>query len=74
MVEIKDDLKFINWCRTLSRKLDKMNSVIVDAQQRQDLDDQENALYEKLYELYWSGEVTFDAMNINDSALKVRGG
>ncbi len=72
MVEIKDDLKFINWCRTFARKLDKMNSVIVDAQQRQDLDEQEVALYEKLYKLYWSGEVTFDAMNINDSALKVR--
>ena len=72
MAERKDDLKFINWCRTLARKLDKMNSVIVDAQQRQDLDDQENALYEKLYELYWSGEVTFDEMNINDSALRVR--
>ena len=71
MVLIKDDLKFINWTRTLARKLDKINSVIVDGQQRQDLDDQENALLEKLYELYWSGEVSFDAQCINDSALKV---
>ncbi len=71
MVARKDDLKFINWCRTFARKVDKMNSVIVDAQQRQDLDEQETALYEKLYELYWSGEVKFDVQCINDSALKV---
>ena len=72
MAKVRDDLTFINWMKTLQRKIGEINDIISDSQQHQDLSEQEVALVKKLHDnLYWSGEITFDDGCVDSSKLHV---
>ena len=67
-----EDLNYINWVKTLVKKLSRVDQIISDSQQHQDLDNQELALVEELYaKLYWPGVVTFGKDQIDAAKLKI---
>ena len=67
------DLTFINWLKTLERKIGKINDIVGNSLQHEDLSEQEIALVKKLHDtLFWSGEVTFDKQCLDSSRLKVK--
>jgi hypothetical protein len=71
MKKQEEDLRFINWLRAFERSVGSINTIITDSQQREELHDQQNALVKKLHQLYWSGEIRFDAKCLDSSKLKV---
>ncbi len=70
-MKMKEDLRFINHMRSLERSLRDINRIILDSQQREELNDEQNALLKKMYGLYWSGEIRFDPKNIDHTKLKI---
>lgn len=69
---MKTDMKFINYSMTLERALGRINKKISDSQQHEELTEQEVALLEVIHDkLYFPGIVTFDAINMDATRLKV---
>lgn len=72
MRKATDDLNYINWLKTTVKKLSRIDQIISDSQQHQDLDNQELALVEEIYaKLYWPEIVTYGKDNTDASKLKV---
>ena len=72
MAKIDTSLDYINWLKTLGRKIGTITDIVGNSQQYEDFSEEEVALLKKLHDrLYWSGEVTFDKRNIDASKLKV---
>ena len=72
MKKQEEDLRFINWLKALGRAIDTANTIVTDSQQREELSEQQVALFKKLNDkLYWPGEVGFDARCLDSSKLKV---
>ncbi len=72
MKKATEDLGYINWTKTMVKKLSRIDQIISDSQQHQDLDNQELALVEEMYTaLFWPGIITFGKDNTDASKLKV---
>jgi len=65
-----DDLRFINWLRSVERSINQINTIISDSQQREELGSEQEALIEKLHKLYWTEEIQFDDKCIDFTKLK----
>lgn len=71
MTDKKDDLRFVNFLRSMEKALADCNRIILDSQQREELSEKQVALLKKMHELYWNGDVQFDAKCIDHTKLKV---
>jgi hypothetical protein len=71
MTKTKDDLRFINFLRSMEKALHDVNRIILDSQQREELSEKQVAFVKKMHELYWNGEIRFDAKNIDHTKLKI---
>ena len=71
MKKTKDDLRFINFLRSTEKALHDVNRIILDSQQREELSEMQVSFINKMHELYWSGEIRFDAKNIDHTKLKI---
>jgi len=71
MIKKKDDLRFINFLRSTEKVLHDINRIILDSQQREELSENQTAFTKKMYNLYWTGDIRFDAKCIDHTKLKV---